>query len=177
MWTWSFLGSKFACRRLADRHAAARISDSSWTFSKIPSLGAPREQCPVGKPVFRHFGSMGAFLLAENCGKFQLFHVSGRFRAPPRTLISVKIRFFWLKMMSFQYGFITNFNRADWPTVEGARAVRVDLVVFRFEVRPSTIGSSIGSASCVRRTTNPEASSSPNSRTLDEPQPQLDMGY
>ena len=40
--------------------------------------------------------------------------------------------------MSFQYGFTTTFNLEDWSTVEGARAVCVDLVVFRFEVRMST---------------------------------------
>ena len=111
-------GLKFACRRIADRHATARISDGSWTFLKIPSLGGPREQCPVGKPIFRHFGSLGAFLLAENRGKFHFFHVSRHFRAPPRTPILLKIRFFWLKTMSFQYGVTTNFNGADWPTVE-----------------------------------------------------------
>ena len=123
VWTWSFFGSKFACRRLADRHITAHISDGSWTFSKIPSLGGPREQCPVGKPVFRHFGSLGAFLLAENRGKFQLFHVSRHFRTLPRTRISVKIRFIWPRIMSFQYGFTTTFNLEDWSTVEGARAI------------------------------------------------------
>ena len=121
-WTWSLFGAKSARRRLTDRHATAHISDGSWTFSKIPSLGGPREQCPVGKPIFRHFGSLGAFLLAENRGKFQLFHVSRHFRAPPRTPFWLKIRFFWLEIMSFQYGFTTALNRGDWPTVEGARA-------------------------------------------------------
>ena len=62
VWNWSFFCSKFACRRLADRHAAARISDASWTFSKIPSLGGPREQYQVRTPIFRHLGSLGAFL-------------------------------------------------------------------------------------------------------------------
>ena len=119
-WTWSFFGSKFACRRLADRHAAARISDGSWTFLKIPSLGGPREQCPVGKPVFRHFGSLGAFLLAENRGKFQLFHVSRHFRALPRTQISIKIQLFltqidghsiWIHH-NFQWGRLANCGRS-----------------------------------------------------------------
>ena len=40
--------------------------------------------------------------------------------------------------MPFHYGFTTTFNLEDWSTVEGARAVCVDLVVFRFEVRMST---------------------------------------
>ena len=61
----------------------------------------------------RHFGSLGAFFRQH--------------------LI------FWLKTMSFQYGVTTNFNGADWPTVEGARAILVDLVVFRCELRVSTI--------------------------------------
>ena len=93
----------------------------------------------MGKPIFRHFGSLGAFLLAENRGKFHFFHVLRHFRAPPRTPILLKIRFFWLKIMSFQYGVTTNFNGADWPTVEGARAILVDLVVFTVELRVSTI--------------------------------------
>ena len=76
--------------------------------------------------------------MAKNCRKIHFFHVSRHFRAPPRTRISVKIRFCWLRIMSFQYGFTTTFNLEDWSTVEGARAVCVDLVFFRFEVRMST---------------------------------------
>ena len=127
-WTLSFFGSKFASRRLTGWHASARISDASWTFWKISSLGGSWEQYPVGKPICSHFGSLGAFLLAKNCGKFQLFHVSKHFRATPRTRISVKIRFIWPRIMSFQYGFTTTFNLEDWSTVEGARAIWVSAV-------------------------------------------------
>ena len=42
-------------------------------------------------------------------------------------------------LQSFQYGFTTTFNGADWPTVEGARAISVDFVIFTVELRVSTI--------------------------------------
>ena len=66
--------------------------------------------------------------MAKNCRKIHFFHVSRHFRAPPRTRISVKIRFCWLRIMSFQYGFTTTFNLEDWSTVEGARAIWVSAV-------------------------------------------------
>merc|ERR1711923_119131 len=99
-------------------------------FFKNSFSGGPREQCPVGKPICSHFGSLGAYLLVKNCWKNRLFHASRHFGAPPRTPISVKIQFFWPRIMSFQYGFTSTFNREDWPTVEGVTAVLSGLCHF-----------------------------------------------
>ena len=62
VWTWSFFGSKFACRRLADGHAAARISDGSWTFLKNFLLwGVPGNNAQWGNPFSGILGQWGHF--------------------------------------------------------------------------------------------------------------------
>ena len=63
VWTWSFFGSKFACRRLADWHAAARISDGSLTFSKIPFPWGSQGTMPSWEAHFQAFLVTGGILI------------------------------------------------------------------------------------------------------------------
>ena len=103
------------------------VGESPLTFFKNFFSGGynalPGNNAQWGNPFSGILGHWGHFYWLKTAKKFNFFHVLRHFRALPRTPFLVKIQFFWLKIMSFQYGFTTTFNLEDWSTVEGARAI------------------------------------------------------